>query len=166
MSIRKDRHMGMYHTSNEMAGTPQSITTSGTKKTITQLSAATATLRRARVQDILLGASNVPNATDCAIQYQAARQTTLGTGTTATPSPLDLANAASDTVGTVNMTAEPTTGVNLLDIVLNQRASQRWVAAPGSELYIPATNLSGIGVRAWSTNYASFVTVAMLHEDI
>src|SRR5262245_29561866 len=160
--------MGMYHLSNEMAGTPQNISTSAAKKTITHVSAATASLRRARVQDILVGTTGLPNTTDCAVQYQTVRtSTSIGTGTNATPTPLDLANAASDTVGTVNHTAEPgTIGANLLDIALNQRASQRWVAAPGSELYLPATNLSGIGVRAWSTNYASTVTVAMLFEDI
>ena len=158
--------MGYYHTSNEMAGTPQSISTSGTKKTIVNLSAATATLRRAKVSEILVGASAAPNATDCPIQFEALRQTTLGTGTTATPSPFDLADAASDTVGTVNMTAEPTGSVILLDININQRASQRWAATPGQELVIPATNLAGIGVRAWSPNYASTVTVAMIHQDI
>ena len=158
--------MGIYGTSNELAGTPQAISTSAARKTITALNAATASLRRARIQDILVGAREAPNATDCPIMYEAVRTTTSGTSTAATPSPYDLANAASDTVGFVNATIEPTTAAVLLTMALNQRASQRWVAAPGSELYIPATNLSGIAVRAWSPNYASAVVVTLIHEDV
>lgn len=159
--------MGFYATSNDVSGTsPQALTTSATRKTITALNAATASLRRARITDILMGAGANPNATDCPIIYEAIRTTSSGTSTAATPAPLDLANAASDTVGFINATAEPTLGAALMTIALNQRASQRWVAAPGSELYIPATNLSGIAVRASSTAYNGTAVVTLIHEDI
>jgi hypothetical protein len=49
----------------------------------------------------------------------------------------------------------------LLQVAVNQRASYRWVAAPGGEFVIPATNVAGIGVRAKSPAYASTATSSM-----
>src|SRR5262245_11775486 len=152
--------MGAYQVSNEMGGSAQNL--SATAKSIVQVSAITATLTRAAVQDILVGASNVPNATDCSINYDVVRTTTTTTGTSATPSPLDNTVRASGTNAWVNFTAEPTTGVYLLSLALNQRASQRWVAAPGSELIVPATTVNGVTLRARSTNYASTVICSMI----
>jgi hypothetical protein len=152
--------MAAYQSSNEMAGSAQSLTS--TAKSILAVNAVTATLTRAAVQDILVGASNVPNATDCSINYDVVRVTTSGTSTAVTPSPLDSTVRAAGCTAWANATAEPTTGVYLLSLALNQRASQRWVAAPGSELIVPATNLAGVGLRARSTNYASTVICAMI----
>jgi hypothetical protein len=152
--------MAAYSVSNELAGSAQSLST--TAKSIVQVAALTATLTRAAVQDIVVGASNVPNATDCSINYDVVRSTTTSTTSSATPSPLDSTIRASGCTGVVNFTSEPTTGVYLLSLALNQRASQRWVAAPGSELIVPATNLSGVTLRARSTNYASTVIATFI----
>jgi hypothetical protein len=148
--------MAKYHINNRLAGTQQALTT--THKTLTHLHAATATLRRHAISEIMVGADSVPNATDCPITWDASRTTAAGTGTAATPTQADNADAASDAVGTVNYTAEPTytAASSAWSIALNQRASQRWVAKDGEELIIPATNLAGIGVRALSPNYTGF----------
>jgi hypothetical protein len=151
--------MAAYSISNEQ-GTPAVITT--TAKTQLQASAATATLTRSAVQDILVGAREQPNTTDCPIVYDAIRSTTTGTSTTITPQPLDSTNRASGTVAWMNFSAEPTGTIILLTLALNQRASQRWVAAPGSELIVPAINLNGVSLRARSTNYASTVAASLI----
>lgn len=154
-----------YHVSNGMAGTMQNLTS--TLKTITTVAALSTTqARRGQVYDISFGANDAPNATDCAIQYTTLRTSTTGTSTGVTPSPIDGAGQISLGQGSVNYTAEPTTGVHLLAITLNQRASQRWVAAPGSELVYPATTLNGVSTLAKSSNYASTVTVSMLFTEL
>jgi len=158
--------MGAYSVNNRLGGTQQNLSTS--YKTIVALTAATATLRRAHIYDIMMGAEGAPNATDCAIVYDVSRQTAAPTATAATPNALNPADAASDTVAAVNATIEGTitAASSVLTISLNQRASQRWVAAPGSELIIPATNLAGFALRALSATFASTVVVQTLHNDL
>ena len=151
--------MPLYSTSNLQAGSQQSLTaTAATQVSITAATGA-ATLVRAHIYEVEVGADGAPNATDCAIIYDWVRQSTLGTGSTATPSPLDLADAAAGPISTVNYTVEPSTGVLLMAIALNQRNSQRWIAKEGSELIVPATNVAGIAGRARSPTYASTVVV-------
>lgn len=72
------------------------------------------------------------------------RQTTSGTWTAVTPSPLDLADPAAVGIGGQNSTAAGTAGVTLMSIGVNARAGFRWVAIPDSELIVPATANNGI----------------------
>lgn len=150
--------MAKYTVGNTHAGTQQNLTTS--YKTQVALTAATGatTLRRAWIYEFNVGADGT--AADNVIRYKADRQTTVGTGTTATPSPILPGDAAALIVATVCHTAEPTvtSATQLVLISVNQRASYRWVAAPGGELVVPATNVAGIGLRANSPAYASTVT--------
>jgi hypothetical protein len=102
------------------------------------------------------------------MEFNAERATDLGTGSTATPLPLDNTIRASGSTGRTNHTAEPTITANtqsLFYVGLNQRASYRWVAAPGSELIVPATNLFGIALRALSPAYTGFATGHVLFEE-
>lgn len=135
------------------AGTQQAMTT--TYKTLASLTAATGatTLRRAMIYDLMFGTDGTP--ADNAMVYKVDRQTTVGTGTAATPSPLDSQDAAALITATVNHTIEPTVtaATQLVEIAMNQRASYRWVAAPGGELVVPATNVAGLGARAKSPAY-------------
>lgn len=159
--------MAAYLSSNKLAGTQQVITTTP-GKTIISLTAATgaATLKRGWIKGLVIGADGSLPATDCAITYEAIRVTTLGTGTSATPSPVDGADTAAGLVCTVNMTVEPSFGVSLLPIVLNQRNSQYWQPADDKHaLIIPATNLAGVGIRAYSSNYVSTVVVTVAHDE-
>lgn len=117
---------------------------------ITAATGAT-TLRRAWIYEIDFGTTSTP--ADTFLNLQAHRSTTAGTGAAAIAYPLDAADAASlMTVATGAMSAEPAIAVvgSLLNIPLNQRASYRWVAAPGGELVVPATNTVGIAVGASS----------------
>lgn len=150
-----------YALSSASAGTQQAMTT--TYKTAMSLTAATGatTLRKAAIYDISFGADGTP--ADNYLVYKADRQSTVGTGTSATPTPLDAGDAAALITGNVNSTIEPSVTANtqLLEIPVNQRASYRWVAAPGGELIVPATNTTGIGIRAKSASYTGTINAAL-----
>lgn len=159
--------MAIYSTNNRLAGTQQALTT--TFKTLVALTAATATLRRGQLWEIDVGADAAPNATDCPITWDISRQTAAGTSTAATPNPVNPADAASDAVGSVNFTAEGTitAASSLLSLALNQRASQRWVAKDDRQALVwPATNLSGLAVRALSPTYTGVALATAFHEDL
>ena len=147
--------MALYAASNLLGGTQQNL--SSTYKTLMQLTAQTTGLRRAWVYEVLIGLDGPPNSTDCAIDWDISRCTTVGTGTAVTPNPLDSADAAATTVATANLTVEPTVTAasSLFGLGANQRASYDWKANPGSELVVPATNLAGLAIRAKSATYAS-----------
>ena len=156
--------MAAYAANNALGGTPQNLTTS--YKTIVALTAATATLTSAKIYDVLIGSDGAPS--DNAITWDISRQTAAGTSTSITPLALDPTVRACGTAGTANFTAEGTitAASSVFNIAINQRASYRWVAAPGSELVIPATNLSGFALRAKSpTGYTSTVTGEMLFSE-
>ena len=150
--------MARYTIGTGHAGSQQNMTT--TYKTLASLTAATGatTLRKVWIYDVMFGTDGTP--VDFTVTYKMDRQTTVGTGTSATPAPLDSSDAAALITGTVNHTAEPTVtaSTQLMEIATNCRASYRWVAAPGGELIVPATNTAGIGARAKSPSYASTCT--------
>jgi hypothetical protein len=97
-------------------------------------------MRRIKIYDLDFGSEATP--ADVAILWQLQRSTTAGTWSTAV------------TVGQSTSTTDPTLTANALPLTipLNQRASFRWVAAPGSEIVIPATASNGIAVRTPTLN--------------
>lgn len=149
-------------TSASTGSTQQAMTT--TYKTLSSLTASTAVapLRRAWIYDVTFGADGTP--ADNVLTYKLDRQSTVGTGTASAAAPLDGADAVYLGIETVNHTIEPTVTADtqLLEIPVNQRASYRWVAAPGGELVCPATNTTGIGARAKSPAYTG-TAVCVLH---
>ena len=74
----------------------------------------------------------------------------------------DSADPAAVSVCGKNHTVEPTyTAIaSLLDIALNQRATFRWVAAPGSELMAPATAANGIGLQCQGVGGSGVAVIA------
>ena len=81
---------------------------------------------------------------DSTYAVQLKRQTTAGTWTGVTPSPLDTASAASQaTAGRVS-TAAGTAGVVLGTWGFHQRGGIRWVAVPGGEFIVNRANSNGI----------------------
>jgi len=137
----------------------QVLTTSyKTQADVTAATGAT-TLRRAWLYDMMFGVDGT--AADNVIVWKVDRQTSTGTRTAIVPPPLDTGDAPILIVVGVNTTIEPiiTATTQLVELAVNQRASYRWVAAPGGELVVPAVNVAGIGVRAKSPAYASTVTV-------
>lgn len=155
--------MANFSATNLQAGTQQNLSSSF--KTLLEIHAVTSG-RRGFIYEFDIGIDGTPNATDCSIDWDANRTSAAGTGTSITPNPLDPADiAAASLVVNGNHTAEPTavsTG-NLWSLGANQRASYRWIARDDkSALWIPATSLSGIGIRAKSATYAS-TAVATAH---
>ena len=131
----------------------QTLTT--TAVTALGLTAATASLRRAFISEFIIGDVGTP--ADNVVLHTAQRVTAAGTATAVTPTKLDPADAASDTVAGENHTVEPTytASEEVFEIPLNTRATFRWVAAPGYEIVIPATNAAGV---AWKALHASATT--------
>lgn len=111
-----------------------------------------ATTIRPMIYDVLIGSDATP--ADQACKYTWQRSTTAGTwagagGAAITPQALDPADPAA--LATANQgicSAGPTLTASafLLQLPMNQRATVRWVAAPGSELKIPATANNGLSL--------------------
>lgn len=111
------------------------------------ITAAAASPRRAKIYDLLLGAGGSP--ADNNIIWDVIRCTTAGTaGSNVTPGALDAANTLASTIviGQAHTVDPTTSGVSHLHVALNQRATFRWVAAPGGELMVPATASNGFKI--------------------
>ena len=152
--------MAAYSANNLLGGTQQAISTA--YKTLLALTAATATLTSAEVTEFSVGTDGSPPA-DNVIQWDVSRQTAAGTSTAVTPNRLNGAKRAAGTVASANFTAEGTitAASSLWALPINQRASFRWVAVPGSELIIPATDLAGFALRAKSPAYTGTAVADM-----
>ena len=96
---------------------------------------AAASPRRFKTYEIICGSEATP--ADNAFLWQVNRVSTIaaGAGAAVTPVALDFSDTiASTLVAAQVLTTNPTQASILLTIPLNQRATFRWVAAPGSEL--------------------------------
>lgn len=79
-------------------------------------------------------------------RWEVNRSTSAATGTAVTPNALDPADAAAVSLIKSNLTVQGTNtaGAIPLTIPLNQQATFRWVANPGFEIVVPATNNAGL----------------------
>jgi hypothetical protein len=127
-----------------------------------RIDAPTASPVRGKLYDLIFGSEATP--ADAIFLWEVNRCTGVPTGTSVTPSPLDTADAAATSEVLENVTVIGTGGVTMMAIPLNQRATFRWVAAPGSELVFPATDNNGFGFLP-VVSPASIVTVTMFHEE-
>lgn len=162
--------MSAYTISNLNAGSAQNL--SSTAKTILAVTAATGatTLRRGWIMEWEIGAADVPNATDCPINWDISEQTAAGTSTALTPRFNDLGggDAAALLVYSTNFTIEGTVTASsqAWGLPLNQRASYRvQMRDEFHSLIVPAVNLKGFAMRAKSPNYASTVTWRALVKE-
>jgi hypothetical protein len=111
-----------------------------------------------RIYEWSIGAGAAAEDSNYTVQMK--RQTTAGTWTGVTPSPLDPASAASKaTAGRVSVAAGAA-GVVLGTWGFNQRGGIRWVAVPGGELIVDRANSNGIileyaVVQGSAVNYAT-----------
>src|SRR5579883_1595852 len=119
--------------------------TAAASKTILGVTATAAV--RPTIYDVMLSSNATP--ADNSSEWQLLRYTAAGTSTAVTPTALDSGDPASTSTAGKAHSAEPTytAGSVLLDIALNQRATVRWVAAPGSEIASPATASNGLGLQ-------------------
>jgi hypothetical protein len=122
-----------------------------------------ATLKRHKWYEFVLGATANPNATDTYVQFDISRlaQTTSLAGTAFTPNPTDPADGTALTVAAVNETTEPASALissTLFNTGINQRATTRWIAAQESQYLIaPATTINGLYMRAQSSTYTASI---------
>lgn len=141
---------------------------SGTDKTIINLfnPAATPT-RRAAIYDLLVGSVATP--ADQAAKFQVGRTTAVGTeGAGFTPVNLDPGGPAGECDSGVGVFGgEPTYTSNkeLLVFSLNQRATFRWVANPGSELLLAATQNNGAGLKSKSSTSTQAYEACVLFQE-
>jgi len=160
--------MANYAVNNQLGGTQQNL--SSAYKTLVEIHAVTATLKRAMLFEFEIGIDGTPNGTDCSLNWDISRTTAAGTaGATPPPLPLDPADAASGIACGINHpTVEPTYTVasSLWALGANQRASYRWISRDDkSALWIPATNLAGLGLRVKSATYNSTAIAQLYYQD-
>lgn len=121
---------------------------------------------RGMLYDVLVGSDATP--ADNACEWNLQRfATSNGTGTAVTPQPLDMADAAAELDGTEAHSGAPsyTSNAILLHWAQNQRATFRWVAAPGGEILIPATSDSGVGLISQTVAGAAANWNACFHYE-
>lgn len=127
----------------------------------TMLSVISATTVRPKIYDIVLSSASTPN--DYVAEFYLQRFSADGTGTSVTPKPLDFADPVSISTSKHTYTIEPTLTADeiLLQLAHNLRATVRWVAAPGSELIIPALAGDGLALlcNAVSTQFTEIATI-------
>ncbi len=104
-----------------------------------------------KMYELIIGSDATP--ADLAGEFIVNRCTTTGVGGTAlTPEPVNIqtATGSATAAGGTYTTTQPVDVANsdLLMIPLNQRATFRWVAAPGGELIGPATSGDGMFLRS------------------
>lgn len=155
---------GITNGSTSGGGTQQPTTAAYTGALIglTQLAA---TVRREKIYDVLIGTNGTP--ADNFVEWDISRVTLGSTTTVLAAQSLDNADAVALTVATVNSSTfgTITTGTNVFYVGINQRASYRWVAAPGSELVAPATSSAGFQLRARSAAYTGTCTGTILFQE-
>ena len=139
----------------------------GTDKTLLNLfNSAAGPLSRAFLYELIIGCAAAPG--DTATNFVLGRTTALGTeGSGYTPVMLDPANPAAGWDFGVAHSAEPTyTAASfMLAIDLNQRATFRWIAAPGSEIVAPATQNNGLGLKSSASTGTATHTATMLYTE-
>ncbi len=157
--------MANYSISNTLAGTEQNLT-STYKSLLTVTSSSATQARRGQIYDIMVGTDGTP--ADNALVYDLSRQTAAATATSLTAVALNPADAAFLGLALANATIEGTITAtsSVWSIAVNQRASYRWVAAPGSEFVYPATTANGFALRAKSAAYTSTAVGTMLFTEI
>ena len=143
----------------------QQATASAYTQAVLGVTGANSAPRRVKWYDLLIGTNGTP--ADNFIEWTVDKVTLASTATTATPQPLDAADAAAVSTVTVNSSQFGTITANseVFYVGVNQRASYRWVAAPGSELVAPATSSAGFQLRARSAGYTGTVTGTLLFQE-
>lgn len=146
------------------SGTQQATTTTYVGSLL-GVTGATSATRRTKWYDLLIGTNGTP--ADNYMQFTVDRVSGNSSATSYTPLPLDPADGAAVSTCTVNSSTfgTITSDTTLWYVGINQRASYRWVAAPGSELVMPATSSAGAQLRVLSGGYTGTVTATLLFQE-
>lgn len=134
-------------------------------------------LRRGKIYDILIGTNGTP--ADNYVEYEVVRAT-VGTtvswagsiSSVSSAFAIDLADTGFSAFVTMNASAETNISITAGQpwyVGVNQRASYRWVAAPGGELVYPAVSSgsgsNGLALKARSGGYTSTVTGNLMFQE-
>ncbi len=105
---------------------------------------------RGRIYDLLFSHGSAP--ADTVVRWEVPRGTTSATGAAAVENSLDTDAPTAEILAEEEVTVGPTVTADsqVLDFDLNQRATFRWVAAPGGEIVIPATAAATVFFNASS----------------
>jgi hypothetical protein len=147
-------------------GGSQTTTASANKGSVATWT-LTATLKRHKWYEVIIGATGNPNATDTYIQIDISRllATTSLAGSAAVPAATDPADGVSIITSLINITTEPNAAIvtpSLMNFGLNQRNTTRWIAAQESQyLVAPATNINGLYMRENSNAYTGSVATQL-----
>ena len=127
--------------------------------------AAQSTAHRNCVYEMWFG--NVGAPADQVSVHTVQRITADGSGTAVTQTALDAADRASQCTCLENHTSEPTytSNTEVLEIPLNHRATFRWVAAPGGEVWTPATDNNGLGFKSLHASVTTDWRVGAMWEE-
>lgn len=139
--------------------------TASASASVGAVSAPGSSMRRYKLYEFVFGSEGAP--ADVANLWQIQRTTAAGTSTAVTPQLLDTADAAVVTVAGQNHTIEPTytAGAVVADAPLNQKATYRWIAAPGKEIVVPATASNGLGIKTPTAGSAVAITAMVYFEE-
>lgn len=139
-------------------------TASATLPLVTVISASTI---RPQIYEIVVGSDATP--ADNAAKYVLQRCTTAGTaGSSITPQAIDPADpAALSSSGLAVFSGGPTLTANafIFQFAVNQRATFRWVAAPGSNFVMPATAANGLALLPTVVSGTSNTVFTILVEE-
>lgn len=131
------------------------------------LTAAASNPRKYELYDFVFGSAEAAPADGNSL-WQIQRCTTAGTaGSSVTPQAIDPGDTvAATTVCGQAHSSDPTLTANaiLLSIGLNQRATFRWVPAPGKELIAPATASNGMAFRTPTAALVTCTAQAWFYE--
>lgn len=160
--------MAKFAASNSTAGTQQAMATTygaGLVQVYCSTTGTAGLTRRGKIYDILIGTNGTP--ADNYIEWAVQRITSPSTSALGTAVSLDLADTGFASGVVVNSTTAPTVSSSLYTfyVGVNQRASYRWVAAPGSEMVWPATSSAGFVLQARSNAYTGTATGTLLVEE-
>jgi hypothetical protein len=123
---------------------------------------ASTTMAAAKIYEWSVGPA--ANSADETYGVRMKRQSTAGTWTAVTPSPLDAKAGASVTTSGRASTAAGTAGVALGEWGYHMRGGYRWVAVPGGELVVPLVFSNGILLEYFFAQGTS-VQNATIHFD-
>lgn len=120
---------------------------------------------RPMIYDVMIGSDATP--ADNAWEFVLQRTTAAGTATSFTPVALDPGDPAATATSGYAHSAEPTYTASalLLNNAVNQRATFRWVAAPGGELKCPATAANGIACQSITVAGSAVNVVVAFHYE-
>lgn len=140
------------------------VGTTGTDAAGEMVSAATV---RPCVYDILFGQGSTP--ADNSVRWEVTRRSAAGSvaESAVVENLINPASPAAVVTAFEELTVGPTVTADsqLLDFDLNQRATFRWVAAPGGELIAPATAANGLVFNCSSAAYTGIARATIHWEE-